>query len=62
MDPEGNGVNPGKGNEGGPGPRSEEQDKQLISSSGGGKTPMGQPARQEDESGTTSRTHHAQST
>jgi hypothetical protein len=62
MDPEGNRGNPGEGNEGGPGPPSEMQDKQLISSSGGGKTPIGQPARQEDESGATSRTHHAQST
>jgi hypothetical protein len=34
MDPEGNGVNPGKGNGGGPGPPRGEQDKQLISNSG----------------------------
>jgi hypothetical protein len=61
MDPEGNGVNLGEGDGGGAGPPSVEQDKQLISRSGGGKTPIGQPARQEDESGTTSRTHHAQS-
>jgi hypothetical protein len=40
MDPEGNEVNPGKGL-GGPGPPSEDQDKQLISYSGGGETPMG---------------------
>jgi hypothetical protein len=59
VDPEVNGVNPG---EGGPGPRSEEQDKQLISNSGGDETPMGQPRRQEDESDVTSRTHHAQNT
>jgi hypothetical protein len=47
---------------GGPGPPSGEQDKQLISSSGGDDTPMGQPGRQEDESGVTTRTHRAQST
>jgi hypothetical protein len=31
VDPEGNGVNPGEGDGGGPSPPSEEQDKQLIS-------------------------------
>ncbi len=45
------GVSSGEGDGGGgPGPPSEEQDKQLISSSGGVETPMGQPGRQEDES------------
>jgi hypothetical protein len=43
MDPEGNGVSPGEGNGGGPGPPSGEQDKQLISSRGGGNTLMEQP-------------------
>jgi hypothetical protein len=62
VDAEGNGVNPGEGDGGGPGPPSEEQDKQLISHSGGDNTLMGQPGRQEDESGTTTRTHRAQST
>jgi hypothetical protein len=62
VDPEGNGVNPGEGDGGGPSPPSEEQDKQLISNSGGHKTPMGQPGRQEDKSDVTSRPHHAQST
>jgi hypothetical protein len=35
MDPEGNGVNPGEGNGGGPGPPRGERDNQLISNSGG---------------------------
>jgi general stress protein YciG len=35
---------------GGAGPPSEEQDKQLISNSGGVETPMGQPRRQGEES------------
>jgi hypothetical protein len=56
MDPEGNGVNPGEGNKGGPGPPIGEQDKQLISSRGGDNTLMGQPGRLEDESGMTIRT------
>jgi hypothetical protein len=34
LEPEGNGVNPGGGNEGGPGPPSGEQDKQSTSSRG----------------------------
>jgi hypothetical protein len=38
MDPEGNGVNPGEGNGGGPGSPSGEEDKQLISYSGGDNT------------------------
>jgi hypothetical protein len=62
MDPEGNGVNPGEGNGGGPSPPSGERDKQLISCSGGDNTPMGQQGRQEDKSGVTTMTHHAQST
>ncbi len=62
MDPERNGVNPGEGDGGGAGPPSEEQDKQLMSNSGGDKTPKGQPGRQEDESDVTTKTHHAQST
>ncbi len=35
LEPVGNGVNPGGGNGGGPGPPSGEQDKQLTASSGG---------------------------
>jgi hypothetical protein len=46
------GSTQGKGM-GGPGPPSEEQDKQVISNSGGDNTPMRQPGRQEDESGVT---------
>jgi hypothetical protein len=42
LDPEGNGVNPGGGSGGGHSPPSGEQDKQLISSRGGGNTPMEQ--------------------
>jgi hypothetical protein len=42
VDPEGNGVTLGKGVEGGPGPPSGGQDKQLICDSGGGKTSMGE--------------------
>ncbi len=51
----------GGGRRGGPGPPSEEQDKQLICNSGGDKTPMGEPGGQQDGSNATSRTHHAQS-
>jgi hypothetical protein len=58
VDPEGNGVSLGKGIEGGPGPPSEEQDKQLICNSGGDKTLMGEPGGQQDRSDATSRTHH----
>jgi hypothetical protein len=47
---------------GGPGPPSEEQDKQLIWNSGGDKTPMREPGGQQDGSNATSRIHHAQST
>ncbi len=35
LEPEGNGVNLGGGNEGGPSPPSGEQDKQLTASRGG---------------------------
>jgi hypothetical protein len=49
------GVNPGEGNGGGPGPPSGEQDKQLISSRGGGNTLMEQPGRLEDESSVTTK-------
>jgi hypothetical protein len=35
VDPEGNGVNPGRGTEGGPSPPNEGLDKQLDSDSGG---------------------------
>jgi hypothetical protein len=62
VDPEGNGVTMGRGAEGGPGPPSGEQDKQLICSIGGGETPMGEPEGQHVGSDGTSRTHHAQST
>jgi hypothetical protein len=61
VDPEGNGVSLGKGAEGGPGPPSEEQDKQLICNSEGDVTPMGEPGGQQDGSNATSRIHHAQS-
>jgi hypothetical protein len=47
VDPEGNGVTMGRGAEGGPGPPSGEQDKQLICNSGGGETPMGEPRGQQ---------------
>jgi hypothetical protein len=36
LDPEGNGVNPGKGDDGGPGPSDREQDKQSTASKEGG--------------------------
>jgi hypothetical protein len=64
MDPEGNGVTIGRGEEGGggvAGPPSGEQDKQVICSSGGGKTPIREQGGQQDGSDATSRTHHAQS-
>jgi hypothetical protein len=61
MDPEGNGVNPGQGNGGRARPSKRGQDKQLISNSEGDNTLIGQPGRQEDESGVTTRTHRAQS-
>jgi hypothetical protein len=62
LDPEGNGVNQGGRNGGGPGPLGGEQHKQYFSSRGGGYTSMEQPGRQEVESGVTKRTHRAQST
>ncbi len=62
LDPERNGVNPGRGNGGGPGPPGGGQDKQLISSREGGNTLMEQPGILEDESGVTKRTLRAQST
>ncbi len=62
MDPEGNGATMSEGVEGGPGPPSGEQDKQLICSSGGDKTSMGEPGGQSDGLDATSRTHPAQST
>jgi hypothetical protein len=40
LKPKGNGVNPGGGNGGGPGPPSGDQDKQLITSRGGGTSLM----------------------
>jgi hypothetical protein len=55
MDPEGNGVSSGKVAGGGPGPQSEEQDKQLICNSGGDETPMEEPGGQ-DGSDAASRT------
>jgi hypothetical protein len=61
VDPEGNGVTMIRGAEGGPGPPSAEQDKQLICNSGGKKTPMGKPGGQPDGLHATSRSHHAQS-
>jgi hypothetical protein len=62
MDPEGNGVIMGRGAEGGPGPPSKKQDKQLICNSGGDKMSMGAPGGHSDGLDATSRTHHAQST
>jgi hypothetical protein len=56
------GSTQGRGLGGGPGPPSEEQDKQLISYSGGDETPMGESGRQQDEPDVASTTHHAQST
>jgi hypothetical protein len=61
VDPEGNGVTMGRGAEGGPGPPSGEQDKQLICNGGRGETSMGEPGEQQDGPDATSRTHHAQS-
>ncbi len=61
QDPEGNGVNLGGGNRGGPGPPGREQDKKLITSRGEGNILMEQQGRRE-ESGMTKRTHRAQST
>ncbi len=53
MDPEGNKVTMGRGAEGGPGPPSGEQDKQLICKSGRGETSMGEPGGQPDGSDAT---------
>jgi hypothetical protein len=62
LDPERNGVKPGGGNRGGPGPPGGEQDKQLISSRGGGSTLMEKSGRLEEDSDVTKETHCAQST
>jgi hypothetical protein len=61
LEPEGNGVNPGRGNGGGPGPPSREQDKQLITNRGGDNSFMEQQEGREEVSGLTKRTHRAQS-
>jgi hypothetical protein len=61
VDPEGNGATMSGGAEGGPGPPSGEQDKQLVYNSGGDKTSMEEPGGQPDGPNATSRTHHAQS-
>jgi hypothetical protein len=45
LEPKGNGVNPDGGDEGGPGPPSGEQDKQLTASRGGDNSIM---EREED--------------
>jgi hypothetical protein len=45
LEPEGNGVNPGGGYGGGPGPPCGEQDKQLITSRERDNSPMGQQGR-----------------
>jgi hypothetical protein len=45
LEPKGNGVNPGGGDEGRPGPPSREQDKQLTASRGGDNSIM---EREED--------------
>ncbi len=42
LEPEGNGVNPGRENGGGPSPPSREKDKQLITSRGGDNSLMEQ--------------------
>jgi hypothetical protein len=61
LEPEGNGVNLGRGNGVGPGPPSREQDKQLITSRGGDNSLMEQQGGQKEVSGVTKRTHRAQS-
>jgi hypothetical protein len=62
LEPEGNGVIPGRGNGGGPGSPSREQDKQLFTSRGGDNSLMEQQGGREEESCVTKRTHCAQST
>ncbi len=62
LEPEGNGVNPGGGNGRGPSPPSREQDKQLITSRGGGNSLMKRQGRREEKSGITKRTRCAYST
>jgi hypothetical protein len=57
LEPEGNGVNPGGGDEGGPGPPSREQDKQSTTS----RVEVNSAMEREEGSGVTKRTHHAQS-
>jgi hypothetical protein len=47
-----------EGGQGGPGPPSKEQDKQLICNSGGDETPMGEPGGQQDGFDMASRTHY----
>jgi hypothetical protein len=42
LEPDGNGVNPGRGNGRGPGPPNGEQDKQLTANRGGDNSLMGQ--------------------
>ncbi len=42
LEPEGHGVNPGKGSEGGQGPPNREQDKQSTASKEGGSSNMEQ--------------------
>jgi hypothetical protein len=61
LGPKGNGVNLGRGNEGGPGPQTESE---ISSQLPAGKEPTatyGSRGRGEEESGVTKRTHHAQS-
>jgi hypothetical protein len=62
LEPEGNGVNPGKGSGGGPGPPSKEQGKQLSANRGGDNSFMEQQDGREGKSGVTRRTHRAQRT
>ncbi len=62
LESKGNGVNPGRGNGGGPGPPSGEQYKQLNTSKGEGNSLMEQQGRRGEESGVKKRTHRAQST
>ncbi len=59
LEPERNGVYLGRGNVGGPGPPSGEQDKQLTASRGGDNSPTEQEEDRK-KSDVTKRTHRAQ--
>ncbi len=62
LEPEGNGVNPRRGNGGGPGPPNREQDKQFITNRRGDNIFIEQLEGREEESDVTKRTYRAQST